>query len=101
MEAYMKRNIKEIERIENKYDLIIFRMAIIHLFDMGVRHFTDITIVEYLKQIDIQEKKDIENDVERIMITPTVERAIINCCAELATISIWDLLHYIKLYVNC
>jgi len=40
----MKRNLKNIENIENKYNLVVFRMSIIFLFDTGVKNFTETNI---------------------------------------------------------
>jgi len=91
-------DIKEIQSLENKYGLVLFRMALTHLFDAGVRNVTDDSVEEGIKQITAQGELDKTNGVKPIM-TPEFQCEILRCSAELAKFTIWTLFRYIKKYV--
>ena len=87
--------LKEITAIENKYGLMLFRMGLTHLVDVGVRHLDDETVEDSIKQISAKGEEDKSNGVIQVM-TPEFQCDIIRCAAELAKFSIWDLFLYIK-----
>ena len=91
--------LKEITAIENKYGLMLFRMGLTHLVDVGVRHLDDETVEESIKQIIAKGEEDKANGVIVVM-TPEFQCDIIRCAAELAKVSIWDLFLYIKEFVT-
>lgn len=94
----MTQILKDIQNIENRYGLILFRMALSHLIDVGVRNLDDENVEECIKQIEVQGEEDRVNGIIKIM-TPAFERDIVRCAAELASFQIWDLVIYIKKYV--
>lgn len=92
-------NMLKIKAIENEYGLVLFRMGLTHLFDVGVRHMTDETVTETIKHIKAKEDKDKEDGVTQVM-TPEFQCEIVQCAAALSKFSIWDLFLYIKKYVT-
>ena len=95
----MKNEIKAITAIENKYGLVLFRMALTHLVDVGVRNLTDENVEETVKEILAKGAEDKANGVVLVM-TPEFQCDIVRCAAELARFNIWDLFYYIKKYVT-
>ena len=95
----MADNVKEIENLENKYGLVLFRMALTHLVDVGVRHLTDENVEESIKQITAKDEVDKAKGVIPIM-TAAFQIEIVRCATELAKFSIWDLFYYIKNHVH-
>lgn len=84
-----------IRAVENSYGLLLFRMALTHLIDVGVRHLTDENVAEAVEQIKSCGDEDKSNGTIRLM-TPDFECSIVRCAAELAKFGIWDLIRYIK-----
>lgn len=95
----MKENLKEIRNIENKYGLVLFRMGLSHLVDVGHRNLTDENVEESVQQIMTQGEKDKANGKIPVM-TPEFQCEILRCAAELAQFSIWTLFAYIKKHVE-
>ena len=84
-----------IRKIEDKYGLIVFRMGLTHLVDVGVRHLTDENIEETIAEI--MEKEAQEKDSKRTpVITSAFQCEVVCCAGELAQFSIWSLFRYIK-----
>ena len=92
-------NIKAIQDLENKYGLVLFRMALTHLVDVGVRHFTDEYVEESLRQIIVKDEEIKANGGFSIM-TVEYQSDIVHCAAELAKFSIWDLFFYVKKHIH-
>lgn len=90
---------KEIRNIENKYGLVLFRMGLSHLFDIGHRNLDDENVRESVEQIMAQCEKDTANGKISVM-TPEFQCEIVRCAAELARFSIWTLFAYIKKHVE-
>ena len=88
----MEKDLDKISAVENKYGLVLFRMGLTYLIDVGVRHLNDENIDEYIHQIGV------ETGNASIM-TPDFKREVVHCAAELAKFSIWTLIAYIKKYV--
>ena len=88
----------QIRAVEDKYGLILFRMGLTHLIDVGARHLTEENVAETVKQIETEGKEDEVKGIKRIM-TVEFQCDIVRCAAELAAFSIWDLIRYIKKYV--
>ena len=95
----MTDNIKAIRNLENKYGLALFRMALSHLIDVGVRHLTDENVEEAVKQITAEDERIRANGGFPVM-TAEFQHSIVRCAAELAKFSIWDLFLYIKNHVH-
>ena len=85
----------EIQAIENKYGLVMFRMGLIHLVDVGIRHFNDESIEAAFKKIEA-DVKEAEKQGHESFMTPEFQRGIVNCAAELAKYSPLELFKYIK-----
>ena len=84
-----------ITAVENKYGLVLFRMGLFHLVDVGVRHLDDENVEAAIRQIISEGETDKANGVITIM-TPDFKCEIVRCAAELAKIGIGDLFAYIK-----
>ena len=94
----MKNEIKAITALENKYGIVLFRMALTYLVDVGVRHLTDENVEETVRELLAKGAEDKANGVISVM-TPEFQCDIVRCAAELARFSIWDLFYYIKKHV--
>ena len=98
--ADMKEKLNEIRRIEDKYGLVLFRMGLTHLADVGHSNLTDSDVItENIKLIIAKGEEDKASGKIPIM-TPAYQCDILRCAAELATFSIWTLFAYIKRHVN-
>ena len=91
----MTGKIKEINNLENKYGLVLFRMGLTHLVDAGIRNLNEDNVKESIKRIIAQGEADKSNGIVPIM-TPEFQCEILRCAAELAKFTIWDLFMYIK-----
>jgi hypothetical protein len=96
---FMADKMKEINNLENKYGLMVFRIGFTHLVDVGVRHLDDDNVEESIQQVIAKEEEDKANGIIPIM-TPEFQCAIIRCAAELAKFNIWELFIYIKKHVT-
>jgi len=90
-----KIDIQNIQNIENKYGLVLFRTGLSHLVDVGHRHLGDEEITESIALIIAQGKQDKADGKINIM-TPEFQCNILRCAGELAKFSIWTLFAYIK-----
>lgn len=95
----ISNEMKEIRNIENKYGLVLFRMGLSHLVDVGHRNLTDENVRESVEQIMAQVEEDAANGKLSVM-TPEFQCEIVRCAAELARFSIWTLFAYVKKYVE-
>ncbi len=94
----MSSKMQEIYTIENKYGLVLFRMGLTHLADVGIRHLDYVNVNEAIKQITANEEADKANGIVNIM-TAEFQCKIVRCAAELAKFSVWELFAYIKNHV--
>ena len=90
--------IKKIRAVEDQYGLVLFRMGLTHLADVGVRNLDEEAVEECIQQIMEKVKADSARGVISVM-TPEFQCSIVRCAADLAKFSIWDLFAYIKKYV--
>ena len=90
---------KKILDIENKYGLLLFRMGLSHLVDVGHRNLSDENVREAFEQIMANAEEDKANGVMSIM-TPEFQCEIVRCAAELSGFSVWSLFGYIKKHVH-
>ena len=90
---------KKIRDIENKYGLLLFRMGLSHLVDVGHRNLSDEDVREAFEQIMAKAEEDTANGIMPIM-TPEFQREIVLCAAELAGFSVWTLFGYVKKHVH-
>ena len=95
----IEEKIKEITNIENKYGLVLFRMGLTHLVDIGHRNLGDDDVEECIRQIMAQGEEDKANGKITVM-TPEFQCEILRCAAELSQFSIWTLFAYIKKNVD-
>ena len=93
-----KKDIQFITNIENKYGLVLFRMGLSHLVDMGHRNLTDENVEESIRQIMAQGEEDKTNGKIPIM-TPEFLCEVLRCAAELSKFGIWTLFAYINEHV--
>jgi hypothetical protein len=89
---------QEIRELENKWGPTLFRMALTHLVDVGIRHLTDENVEEAVKQIAANDEAGKANGVVSIM-TAEFQCEIVRCAASLAKFSVWELFAYIKHHV--
>jgi len=89
---------QEIRAVEDKYGIVLFRMGLTHLADVGLRHLTDEHVAEAIKQINENEKTDRANGVVNVM-TAEFQCEIVRCASSLAKFSVWELFAYIKNHV--
>ena len=82
-------NKKKIEAIRNKYGEPMFRMAISHLMDVGIRHLTEDNVKETCNEI-------MKEDDSKAFMTNEFKCSLIQAAHELAQISQVDLLVYIQ-----
>lgn len=80
---------KTIEAIRNKYGEVMFRMAISHLMDVGIRHLTKENVEETCKEI-------MASDDSGRFMSNEFECEIVQTAYELALVSHIDLLVYIQ-----
>ena len=95
----MADNVKAIQALENKYGLVLFRMALTHLVDVGLRHLTDEYVEESLKQI-IAKDEEIKANGGFPIMTIGFQSDIVHCAAELARFPVWDLFLYVKKHIH-
>ncbi len=80
---------KQLNQIRNQYGEMIFRMAISHLMDVGIRHLTD-------ENVDATCEKIMEQDDSNSIIANRCQCNIVRVAAELAKIEHIYLLVYIS-----
>jgi competence transcription factor ComK len=95
----MSEKMKEIRALENKYGLVLFRMGLTHLFDVGYKNFSDEVVADTIKVI-MEKGVDDKASGKIPIMTPEFQCEILRCAAELTEFSIWTLFAYIKRYVN-
>jgi hypothetical protein len=91
--------LKDIRAIEDKYGLVLFRMGLSHLVDVGIKHLTELDIEETVKFIRAYDVMERANGGLPVM-TADFQCQIIRCAAELAQFSPCTLFAYIKKYVE-
>jgi hypothetical protein len=94
----MSNKTNEIRAVENKYGLALFRMGLTHLVDVGIRHLTDESVNEAVKQITANDEAERANGIVSIM-TAEFQCEIVRCAASLTKFSVWELFAYIKNHV--
>ena len=88
MNTYVESK-KQIDAIRNKCGEIMFRMAISHLMDVGIRHLTEEMVEETCKEI-------MQKDDSKAFMTNGFQCSLVRAAYELAQISHTDLLVYIQ-----
>ena len=88
MNTYVESK-KKIEAIRNKTGEIMFRMAISHLMDVGIRHLTEELVEETCEQI-------MKEDDSKAFMTNEFKCGLVRMAYELAQIPHTDLLVYIQ-----
>lgn len=88
MNTYVESK-KKFEAIRNKVGEMMFRMAISHLMDVGIRHLTEETVEETCKEI-------MQKDDSKAFMTNGFQCNLVRTAYELAQISHTDLLVYIQ-----
>lgn len=86
---------KKIQALENKYDLMAFRMSLAYLFEAGYSNFDDVFIEKISKEIQAEEETEKANGTGDF-INPDFKREILACAVELSKFSIFTLFAYIK-----
>ena len=98
MSKEKREKMKELQALENKYGLVIFRAGLTHMVDVGHRNLDDNSVDEWIKQIISQGELD-KADGKTPIMTPKFQCEIVRCAAELVKFSIWTLFAYIKKHV--
>ena len=99
MDAVTSDKLNEIRKIEDKYGLVLFRMGLTHLVDVGHRNFADDIVAENIKVIMAQGVED-KAAGKITVLTPEYQCEILYCAAALAQFTIWTLFAYIKKHVH-
>lgn len=87
-----KESEKIIEKIHRR-DEMLFRMAVSHLIDVGMRNLSDEDVNETCEEI-------MKQDDSKLFMTNEYQCDIVRTAAELAKINHIDLLIYISKYVK-
>jgi len=98
MSKETQEKMKEIQALENKYGLILFRMGLTHLVDAGFSNLDDNSVKEGIEQILAQGEID-KADGKISIMTPEFKCEILRCAFDLTKFSIWTLFAYIKKHV--
>jgi len=88
----IKEQLKQIREIENRYGLMVFRMGLTHLVDVGHRNVS--------ADVDVSIRQIMEDGESASIMTPELKCGILRCADELTKYSIWTLFAYIKKYVE-
>lgn len=88
----------EIQKIENKYGLARFRMALVHLFDVGYKHITDESVEKAKQQIMQEAEPDTSGGIS--IMTPAFQCQLLDITLELTRFSLSELLAYVKTDYN-
>lgn len=88
MNTYVESK-KKFDAIRNKVGEMMFRMAISHLMDVGIRHLTEETVEETCNEI-------MQKDDSKAFMTNAFQCSLVRTAYELAQISHTDLLVYIQ-----
>lgn len=80
---------KKIESVRNKCGEIMFRMAISHLMDVGIRHLTEENVEETCKEI-------MQHDDSKAFMTNEFSCNLVRMAYELTQVPHTDLLVYIQ-----
>jgi len=89
---------QEISAIENKYGHVLFRLALAHMVDIGIRHLTDENVEECFKQITAKDEEAKASGSIPIM-TAEFQFEVVRCASELAKFGVWELFAYVKNYI--
>ena len=90
---------KEIRAIEDKYGLVLFRMGLTHLVDVGHSNLSDDDVITENIELIIANGNEDKVNGKTPVITPEFQCDILRCAAELTAFSIWTLFAYIKKHV--
>ena len=93
-----KADIQAINDIENKYGLVLFRMGLTHLMDVGHRNLGDEAVEDGIVKIMSQGEKDKANG-KLTILTPEYLCDVLRCATGLTRFSVWTLFAYIKKHV--
>jgi len=89
----------EIQAVENKYGVFLFRTGLTQLFDIGMRNMTAEYAQAAIEQIE-RESAEAEEQGNHVVMSPDFKKNIIHCARDLTAFSIWELLSYVKKHVN-
>ena len=98
MSKETQAKMKEIQDIEDKYGLTIFRMGLTHMVDIGFRNMDENSVEEGIKTILAQREADKATGGTPFM-SPEFQCDILRCAFDLTKFSIWQLFAYIKKHV--
>lgn len=90
---YRNENLEKIMGLHRRCGDVQFRMAIQHLMDKGWEQFSEETVAEAKKMIH-------ESQAKTPIFTPDFQRSLLDCAYELSRFHTWDVLLYIKLYLE-
>lgn len=90
---YRNENLEKIMALHRRCGDVQFRMAIQHLIDKGQEQFTEETVTAAKNSIR-------ESQARTPILTPDFQCSLIDCAYELSRFPTWDVLLYIKLYLE-
>ena len=80
----------EIDTIRNERGDRVFRMALAHLFDVGMLHVTEKNVENTKKSIMAEEETGFP------IMTKAFKCELLDIALELTQFSLWDILYYVK-----
>lgn len=80
---------KKIKEIWKKYNDYVFRLAVTHLFSVGIENLKNINI-------DVVAKECIENTPDNYPMTGEFRAQLMRCAYELAQLPMWDILKFVQ-----
>jgi len=92
-----------LEKLEDTYGSVAFRMGLTVLFDWGQRTLADNEKVDsFINDIKREsEEREVSADSSgKMIIAPAFQCEVVRCAAALAEFSVWDVLAYVKKHVH-
>lgn len=88
-----RETLQKISDIRRRCGETRFRMAIQHLFDTGHQNFHE-------KEVAAAKVEIKKNTLPNAILTAGFQCELLDCCLELSRLPIWDILLYVKLYLD-
>ena len=90
---------KEIQKIRDKYQDPVFRMALYHMIQTGMKHFDEENVAAGKASV-LENEAIIEKEGCVSVFPASLQNQVIDCAAALAKFETKDILRFVKHYVN-
>jgi len=91
----VKKQLKEIKAIDEKYSVSVFHKALTSLMEVGINNFNDDYIKETIDNIMLSGSFGVE-----VVNAYELQGKVIRCFEELVKYPAWTLILYIKMYMD-